>query len=169
MATLKKQKSRKEYKCSKCGKKIEKGEEYYRFSVSRFNPLKPRCTGCKPKQSEMTQSEFLSTIWGIEEEIAKLGIDDLAEPQSVIENFTGQLEELRDETEDRLSNMPEQLQDAPTGELLQGRVDCVQEMIDELEAIDTDIDEELDVDERKRLERQQEIYEELQNIGYSGE
>ena len=168
MATLKRQKSRKEYICSKCEKKIEKGEEYYRFSLTRFQVPRILCLACKPTRSQMTGSDFLSTMYGIEDDsIAKLTTGDMEDAQSAVEAIVGELEELRDETEERHENMPEQLQDAPTGELLQGRVDSVQEMIDELEAVDIDIDDELTTCEKE--ERKEEILGELTSICYGGE
>lgn len=168
MATLKRQKARKEYDCTKCKGKIKKGDEYYRFALTRFNPLCPLCLTCKPTRSQMTGSDFLATMYGIEDDsIAGLNIGDMEDAQSSVEAIVGELEELRDETESRHENMPEQLQDAPTGELLQGRVDSVQEMIDELEAVDVDIDDELSEEEKE--ERKEEILGELTGIGYGGE
>ena len=60
-AILNRQKARKEYDCTKCEGKIKKGDEYYRFSLSRFHPLCPLCLNCKPT------FDFLSTIYGIED------------------------------------------------------------------------------------------------------
>lgn len=167
MATLKKQKARKEYTCSKRGEVIKKGDEYYRFWLTRFLPLKILCLGCKPKPSEMTTSEFLSNLYAIDEDVQGWDIEDMNDASSFIENIVEQLNNLRDETEEKLSNMPDQLQYSPNGELLQGRVDSVQEMADEFEAIDTDIDESLSDEEKE--DRKQEILEEIQGVSYSGE
>lgn len=168
MATLKRQKSRKEYTCSKCENKIEKGEEYYRFSLTRFQVPRILCLSCKPSRSQMTTSDFLSTMYGIEDgSIAKLTLGDMEDARSSVEAIVGELEQLRDETEERHGNMPDQLQEAPTGELLQGRVDSVQEMIDELEAVDVEIDDELACNARE--ERKEEILGELTAICYGGE
>ena len=117
----------------------------------------------------MTGSEFLSTMYAIEDdEIQGVSIEAIvADAQSVIDNIVGQLEELRDETEGRRDNMPEQLQDAPTGEILQNRVDSVEEMLSELEDVDLEIDEELSKEEKQ--ERYEEIQQAIQDVGYNGE
>lgn len=171
MATLKRQKARKEYVCSNssCKKVIKVGDEYYRFSQSRFHPLRILCLACRPTRSQMTGSEFLSTMFAIEDgDMSKVSIEAIQDDaQSIIEGIIGQLEELRDETEERRENMPESLQDAPTGEMLQGRVDSVEEMISELEDIETDIDEELSEEEKQ--ERYEEIQQAIQDVGYNGE
>lgn len=167
MSTLKRQKARKDYVCSKCGKTIKKGEEYYKFSLTRFQKLRPLHLQCKPTRSQMTGSEFLSNLYAIEDEMAALSVEDMEEAQGCIDNIVEQLNSLRDETEEKLYNMPDQLQEAPTGELLQGRVDSVEEMISELESIEVDIDEELSKEEK--FDRQEEILQEIQDVGYGGE
>lgn len=167
MSTLKRQKARKDYVCSKCEKPIKKGEEYYRFSLTRFQKLRPLCLSCKPTRSQMTGSEFLATLYEIEDEMAGLSVEDMGDAQTIVDGLIGQLEELRDETEDKLGNIPEQLQEAPVGEMLQGRVDSVEEMIGELEDIETEIEDGLP--EEKELERQEEILEAIQDVCYNGE
>jgi len=171
MATLKKQKARKEYECSnsRCKKPIKVGDEYYRFSQSRFQPLRILCLACKPTRSQMTGSEFLSTMYAIEDgDIAGLSVEAIADDaQSFVEGIVGQLEELRDETEEKRDNMPESLQDAPTGEMLQGRVDSVDEMISELEDVDLEIEEGLT--EEEKAERYEEILQAIQDVCYNGE
>jgi len=170
MSTLKRQKARKVYFCSNsvCGSPIQVGDEYYRFSKTRFQKLRPLCLACKPTRSQMTSSDFMATLYGIEDDMAALTIEAIKEDaQNVIDSIKGQLEELRDETEEKRDNMPESLQDAPTGELLQGRYDSVEEMIGELEDIDLEIDEELTEEEKQ--ERYEEILQAIQDVGYSGE
>ena len=167
MATLKRQNARKDYVCSKCEKPIKKGDVYYRFSLTRFQKLRPLCLACKPRRSQMTTSDFLTTLFDIEDSMLALSVEGMDDAQSVIDGLIGQLEELRDETEEKRDNMPEQLQDAPTGEMLQGRYDSVEEMLGELEDIETDIDEELSGEER--LNRQEEILQAIQDVCYNGE
>lgn len=167
MATLKRQKARKEYVCSSCEKPIKMGDEYYKFSQNRFQKLRPLCLACKPTRSQMTGSEFLSTMYAIEEEMATLTIDHMEDAQNVIEGIVGQLEELRDETEEKHDNMPESLYDSPVGETLQNRVDSVEEMLGELADIETEIEDE--PTEKQQLERYEEILEEIQSVCYNGE
>jgi hypothetical protein len=92
--------------------------------------------------------------------------------------------------------MPEQLQETGSGEILQNRYDSIDEMINDLEGVDTSIDEEnletkaeeeylngksigdltetekAELEEAKKEkvnERKQEIIDELTNISYNGE
>lgn len=168
---------------------IKKGESYYWWQF-RFGTKQVSRT--PPKQSQLTQSEFLGNIYGIQERIEELTTD--CEFETEVEDLISELETLRDECEDKRSNMPDQLQDSDSGEMLQNRVDSVQEMIDELEGIDCSIEEisdedvkddvgekdagEMDMDYDKRLEerkeemleeRKQEVLEEIQNVSYNGE
>ncbi|MBA7679672.1 hypothetical protein ES703_87974 [subsurface metagenome] len=169
MATLKRQKARKHYVCSNssCKKAIKVGDEYYKFSLTRFQKLRPLCLACKPTRSQMTGSDFLATLFDIEDSLSALSVEAMEDAQGTIDEIIGQLEELRDETEGRRDNMPEQLQDAPTGEMLQGRVDSVDEMLGELEDIETDIDEELSEEEKE--DRKEEILQAIQDVCYNGE
>jgi hypothetical protein len=117
----------------------------------------------------------------------------------VVDDIVSQLEELRDECQEKHDNMPDQLQDSGSGEILQGRADEIDSMIGELEGIDTEVcidedvkggieednpkeDGESDEDYKMRIEdlvqeaisdatdeRKQEIVDEIQNVSYNGE
>lgn len=126
----------------------KKGESYYWWKF-RYGGKHYSLT--QPKTSQLTQSEFLSQIYDVDERIQSMGIETNFE--SEVSEIIDELNSLRDETEEKLYNMPEQLQDAPTGELLQNRVDEVQQMIDDLECIDTEVD----------------ILENIQDVCYNGE
>ena len=119
--------------------------------------------------------------------------------ESVVDDIVSQLEELRDECQEKHDNMPDQLQDSGSGEILQGRADEIDSMISELEGIDTEVcidedvkdgieednpkeDGESDEDYKMRIEdlvqeaisdatdeRKQEIVDEIQNVSYNGE
>lgn len=167
MATLKRQKARKDYVCSKCKKPIKKGDEYYRFSLTRFNTPRVLCLACKPTRSQMTTSDFFSTLYGIEDDIAALSAEDMRDAQTAVEGITGQLVELMDVTEEKRDNIPENLQEAPVGELLQGRVEAIEEMLEEYEGIEIDIDEELSEEEKE--DRKEEILQGIQDVCYNGE
>lgn len=117
---------------------IPKGTTYWTWSF-QFGPTMRSLT--PPKPSQLTRSEFLGQIYDINDELAAL--TDLDEIEGIISN----LEELRDEQEEKRSNMPEGLQDAPTGELLQERYDMLDEMLSELEGIEIPEAEDEDVDD----------------------
>lgn len=154
------------------GTDIKKGESYYWWKFRFGSKISSRT---QPRQSQLTQSDFLSQIYEIQERIEDMTIED--DFESEVSDIVSELENLQSECEDKISNMPDQLQSAPTGELLQNRADSIQEMIDELEGIDKEVDEEsikadLDKDDDKEEaieDRKQEILEEIQNVSYNGE
>ncbi len=160
---------------------VKKGESYYwwkfRFGSKHYSKT-------RPKQSQLTQSDFLSQVYEIDERIEGMTIED--DFESEIEEIKSELENLQSECEEKRDNMPEQLQDAPTGELLQGRYDSIDEMISELDGIDTECDEEAikgdleqEDDETEEAfdekvqeaieERKEEILSEIQGVSYNGE
>jgi len=168
----------------------KKGESYwwweFRFGGKHYSLTKPR-------PSQLTQSEFLSQMYGIEERIEDAEFTTVEDFQSFVEEITGELENLRDETQDKFDNMPEQLQDAETGQLLESRIEACEDMISEFEDIDTEIDmdeieeelKDLDLEDSDKEEdgvtlREQQKAEiisqkltekvsEIQNICYNGE
>ena len=123
--------SRKEHKCRKCGTVIGVGSPYYK-GIINFHPDIVRCTNCGLQSWEVTTSDYVLQVgeiihkwrenYGISEETPT----DIAEA----------LQEILDECQDRRDNMPESLQDSPTGELLQERIDNLESVIGDLEAID---------------------------------
>ena len=144
---------------------IKKGDSYYWWKF-RYGGIYKSKT--QPRPSQLTQSEFLSTIYAIVEEIQDVTIDDfnsIEELKEFIEEKAEEIRTLGEEQEDKLNNMPEGLQDGEIGCLLQDRADACYEMADELENIE--IDEELSEEERE--ERLQEILDEIQNVEYCGE
>lgn len=107
----------------------KKGESYYwwkfRFGGKRYS-LTP------PKPSQLTQSEFLGTLYDIEDSF------NTAEDLDGLKSIQEEVEMLRDETEEKLENMPDSLQYSPTGELLQERIDFCDELISEFDNIEED-------------------------------
>lgn len=111
---------------------VKKGESYYWWKPmigGRGGPK--RYSKTRPTRAQLTTSPFLSALYALE--------DDLPDAMEAadLEDLVNQLEELRDECETSLSNMPESLQYSPTGELLQERIDGLQSWIDEIASIDT--------------------------------
>ena len=117
---------------------IKAGDSYYWW---KFRYGGKRVSKTPPKPKDLTQSDFLISVYNIEEEIENFMASDKDSFDSQKEDILGQIEELKSETEDKLGNMPEQLQYAPTGELLQERIDGLDEWYNELESIDFEYDE----------------------------
>jgi hypothetical protein len=126
---------------------IAKGESYYWW---QFQNSPKQYSKTPPRASQLTQSGYLSTLYGIAEQIEDFSADSADELSEFVDNTKTELEELRDTTQESLDNMPENLQYSPTAELLQERVDALETAIDEFDGIDLDYYEK-DEDELKEL------------------
>jgi hypothetical protein len=101
---------------------IKKGDSYWHWAFA-FGPKYKSKT--QPTRSQLTRSHFLSTLYSIEDSIPDAFIEcnttDLL--QDAVDQIISEIEELKDETQNSLDNMPPQLQDADSGQLLQERID----------------------------------------------
>lgn len=158
---------------------ISVGDSYYWWKF-RFGGK--RVSKTYPKQSQLTQSEFLGTMYDIKDKIDELEFDNL---ETGVQEIIDELRELGDEQADKIYNMPESLQESPTAELLQERCDYCCEMADELEAVDIEPEveeepEEDDFDDNEEYEEahsdwedevervKEEVLDEIHDIEYQG-
>jgi flagellar biosynthesis chaperone FliJ len=107
----------------------KKGESYYWWKpmVGGRGGAK-RYSKERPSRSQLTQSEFLSALYGIED-------GDMASAQTP-EEFKSIAEALRDlgqEQQDKYDNMPEGLQQGDTGQMLEERAQNCESWADEIE------------------------------------
>ena len=111
-------------------------------------------------------------MYDIEDELSSIEIDIEGKSKEEIEQeirdalecIISEIEELRDECEDKLYNMPEQFQDtSEAGILLQERIDALENWISELEAIDISIEDDDNIQERV-----EEILDEISECSYGG-
>ena len=134
------EKSRKEYKCSECGKLIPIGSSYLKGILNFSKPI-IRCLNCGLESWEVTTSEYKLQIgrivnkWQKDYEISEEGL------QSIIQDLYDVLSDI----ECKYDDIPENLQESPTGELLNDRMDGLQNCINELENISYEelVDEEI--------------------------
>lgn len=159
MAKSTKQKARKEYKCNKCGAVINKGDEYYKIEAM-YQSTKYRCCKCKPQRSELTSSEYLSWLYDLQDNLTERY--DLRS-ESAKDELYSEIESQKDELEDRLNNMPEQLQYAPTGETLQERIDSLDSALDDLDNLEYPDEEEYRLDDDEKEDLSEEEIEEQEN------
>lgn len=118
---------------------IKKGESYYWWQFA-FGPKMVSKT--HPSRSQLTRSEFLGQVYEIEDRIQ--AFDSQCAPEDLISEAEEIIEEIRmlgSECEEKRSNMPEQLQDAPSGEMLQSRVDECESWADEMEGVELELEE----------------------------
>jgi hypothetical protein len=120
---------------------IAKGESYYWW---QFKNGGKHFSKTAPKPSQLTQSNYLSQLYSIQESMDDPKAETADDLQAFVEDIKEQLESLKEETEGSLENMPESLQQGPTGELLQERIDALDNAINELDGIDLEFDSESD-------------------------
>lgn len=108
---------------------IEVGDKYYYWGF-QFGPMHYSKTYPKPWQ--LTQSPFLQTLYQLQHRV------ETTEDADDRDDIVAEIEALRDECESSLENIPESLKYAPSGELLQERIDALEQWISELEQIDTE-------------------------------
>ena len=126
-------KSRKAFKCSKCGEVIPIGSSYYRGELNFAHDI-IRCAKCKLKPWEVTTSDYVLAVEPIVNEWRKnYGVDE-----ETPEQIAAELESIRDDVQERLDNMPEGLQEGDIGQKLQERIDNLAIAIDELYNIDVE-------------------------------
>jgi len=106
---------------------IKKGDSYFHWQF-RGGPVMKSKT--KPTRQDLTQSAFLKTLYDIEDSLAE------CEDKAGIEEVITAIDELQDETECQLGNMPEHLQDtSPAGILMTERIEGLELWADELRSI----------------------------------
>lgn len=129
---------------------IKVGDSYWWWKFKN----RPRSVSkSKPKRSQLTQSSFYSSIYDLEDDVIGSAIADNTLPD-LRDDVVSQLEDLRDEAQSSLDNMPEGLQEGPTGQLLQERVDALENAINEFESLELyePDDDDLVIDDIEREE-----------------
>jgi len=172
---------------------IKKGDSYYWWQFAYCPVIKSKT---RPIRSQLTRSEFFGQQYDTEDRIEELGSCESFESLNVeLESIIEDIRNLGDEQQDKLDNMPEQLQEAPSGEMLQSRIDGCDEWADNLESVeipdeigeeeikdrfdeefpDEKLSEERKVWELDRInieltqEKTEELVEEIQGYCYEGE
>lgn len=130
---IKKSARGKDLKCSKCGKPINVGDEYFKATPYKRPPI-IRCTTCGLKSYKTSGSEYIRECGSLVE-----GWQDSFSPDiGGVSEIVSALEDLRDQCQESLDNMPENLQQGDTGQMLQDRIDNLEAVIEELNQIDED-------------------------------
>ncbi len=122
----------------------KKGESYYwwkfRYGGKRFSLTHPR-------PSQLTQSSYFGGLRALCEQIEDTEVNDNDDFTSLRDEVSSELQTIGSEAQESLDNMPEQLQYAPTGELLQERVDACENASGEVESVDEFDEEEPEIDD----------------------
>lgn len=148
---------------------VKAGESYWWWSF-RFGGK--HLSKDRPRPSQLTQSEFMSQILAIGEEIEDYSLEDfviVSDLEGIRDDWCERIRGLGEEQSDKKENMPEGLQEGSTGELLEGRYDACETMADELEAIDIDGDNYDSDSDGSVIDWLQGLVDEIQNVVYEGE
>lgn len=119
---------------------IKKGDSYYMWTI-KTGPASGIIYKSKtpPKPSQLTHSSFLQQYYTIQEniEVALPEITSADDLENFVEEIKGEISNLKDELQGNLENMPEQLQESSeVGQLLQQRIDSLEEWESELDSLD---------------------------------
>lgn len=154
MARVHHRKARKDYP----EKGIKKGDMYYFAQIKTGPRSSLTIRQLTPiKQSQLTSSDFLSQLYGLEE-----GMDEIVHDESAVEALTDLAQSLRDlgqEQQDKFDNMPEGFQQGDTGQLLEERVSNCDQWADEIDTIANDL-------ESKIAEINDKPLEDLEDLAY---
>jgi hypothetical protein len=108
---------------------IKKGDSYYWWKF-RFGG---KCVSkTPPRQSQLTRSEFWGRIYELQER-ERPSFDDL---ESTRDEIQSELDDIAQECQDKLSNIPEQLQEADSGQMLQTRSESCESASSDISSAD---------------------------------
>src|SRR5690349_14609335 len=101
---------------------VNVGDSYYWWGMMMGGRGVKRMSKTPPRRSQLTNSTFLATVYDIEDAQAALTAGDNLGADR--DDLAQQLRDLADETQSSLDNMPEGLQQGPTGQLLEERIEA---------------------------------------------
>lgn len=127
---------------------INVGESYYTWC---FYGGQPQYSKTAPKRSQLTQNWFKVELYSIQEEIEEHENQYPEDVATLVESVTESIESLRDECQEHLDNIPEQLQESEAGQTLQSRIDALDDALSEFENIDTEFESDIDESERDTM------------------
>lgn len=102
-----------------------------------------------PRPSQLTQSEYLSAVYALQEEIADAATPSSEELVELRDTWAEQARAIGEECRDRFDNMPEGFQEGDTGQLLERRADAMDTWADEIECVEADFS---DIDDEDMCE-----------------
>lgn len=124
----------KTYKCGKCGRIINTGEEY-QFFQHMHSPKSIRCMQCNPRPSELTTSDKLSLILGAVESLED-ALQNAQEPDdliSALEEAITTAETTAEEYRESAQNILEYFSSSAAADECEERADNIDSWKEELE------------------------------------
>lgn len=111
----------------------KKGESYYWWK--RKNCAK-QFSLTYPKQSQLTGSAYYGALYDLQEQVEGASPENTDDFEALRDEIAAGVREQGEQCTESRDNMPESLQDAPTGELLQERADACESAADEIESME---------------------------------
>lgn len=130
------------YPCRKCQEPIKAGEKYYEWKHRYAPPSRQHQTHGSPRQSELCTGK-MSGVYAAQENVGDV-IDaarqssDCSGLADALTEAAESVREVAQEYEDNRSNMPEGLQEGPTGSDMQEKAEALNEFADSLESAASD-------------------------------
>ena len=125
------------FPCTKCSNPIKAGEKFYMYQPNHSKPRRSHIEHGAPKQSELCQGKMSGVYAAVEGAEADISIARLADDASglaeILTTCKDAVEEVKNEYEQSLSNMPEPLQEGATGQEIQEKIDALESFCDELD------------------------------------
>lgn len=131
---------------------INVGESYWTWCFYGGQPIYSKT---KPRQSQLTNNSFKQELYSIQESVEDFSPEDPDEVGEFVEELISNLEELRDTCQESFDNIPEQLQEGNSGQILQERIENLDDVIYNLENIDTEFSSELDESEKDGMSQEE--------------
>lgn len=126
-----------------------KGESYWWWKFKRGGKLYSKD---RPKASQLIRSVFLSTYYSILESMD--GIETLVDLKDNFDSWKSEIEEMKYETEEKYENMPDPLKEGDIGQLLQERIQGLEDWINSLDSIEIPDDHEQEEGDEKETEEE---------------
>ncbi len=131
---------------------INVGESYYTWCFYGGQPIYSKT---QPRQSQLTNNQFKQELYTIQESVEDFSPEDTDDVSVFVEELISNLENLRDTCQESLDNIPEQLQEGNSGQILQERIENLDDVISNLENIDTEFSSELDESEKDGMSQEE--------------
>jgi len=117
---------------------INVGEPYWTWCFYGGNPIYSKT---QPKPSQLTKNPFKQELYSIQESLDNNTPTDADGLSSLVDELRDSLEILRDTCQESFDNIPEQLQESsPAAITLNERIERLDEILGEIDSIDTDFD-----------------------------
>lgn len=130
------------YPCRKCSEPIKAGDEYYEWQHRHAPPSRQHASHGAPRQSELCtgkMSAVYAAVESIEDAVGNARrMNDISGLADALNNASSEVSQVKEEYEESLGNMPEQLQTSGTGEEIQNKIDELETFISELDDAATD-------------------------------